>query len=914
MKKIKRLLFGLLVICLVAVITPVTARAETTSGKCGDDITWEISADGVLTLTGTGDMWDYGYMGAPWFDIGQDRINKVVISDGITSIGKNAFQFLKAMTDAVIGKDVTDIMYSAFRGSGLTHIDIPDNVIWIEDRAFMQCERMETVTIGSGVQWISSGAFATSSSVLKGFFVDENNPCFATDEYNALYQIRKQGSSVKYTSLCQVPTTYQGHYTIVDGITSIDNYAFAYCKGLTGVTIPESVTSIKEGAFHSCTSLTEFTIPQTISTISNSVFYKSGLTSIVIPDNITCIEANAFYGCSDLTTVTISSNTSDVNFSAFPHESGDALTGIFFNENHPKYSSDKHGAVFNKNKTELLWFPVAYQGHYAIPDGVTAISSSVFSNCIYLTGVTLPDSITSIGYFAFSGCTGLTSMVLPKGITEIKSKTFEYCSNLQEITLPDGITSIGSSAFYYCTSLVHINIPDSTTEINDSAFYHCESLPSIMFPSNLNSIGSYAFEWCYSMEYMFFRGNAPSIGTEAFYGDDIEAYYPAGDSSWKSSVRKHYGGYIDWFSYKQGETPWNILYPPVIRVSNVTSSGNTKLTWDAVDGADSYIIYYSENNHGRLSMLKQTTGTSVTHKAAPGSTYYYFAVSVAKDGKVSKYSKPVPGTAKLAQPVITMSNVSSTGKIKVSWEKVDGAVEYEVYRATSKDGTYTLKKTTTGTSYTNTSANTGKTYYYKVKAIATNHDADSAYSKVKSRTCDLPQPEISLSNVASSGKVKVTWEKVDGAVKYEVYRATSRDGAYTLKKTTTGTSFTNTSATAGKTYYYKVRAIAEKSAADSDYSEIKSRTCDLARPNVSVTLSSGKPMVSWDKVDGAVKYEVYRATSENGTYTLKKTTTGTSYTNTAATAGKTYYYKVKAIAEKTSANSANSTIVSIKSN
>ena len=167
--------------------------------------------------------------------------------------------------------------------------------------------------------------------------------------------------------------------------------------------------------------------------------------------------------------------------------------------------------------------------------------------------------------------------------------------------------------------------------------------------------------------------------------------------------------------------------------------------------------------------------------------------------------------------------------------------------------------------------------------------------------------------MAATGKVKLTWDAVEGAVEYKVYRATAKDGKYSLMYTTTGTSYTNSKAEAGKTYYYKVMAVAAKTAANSVASEIVSRTCDLAQPKVTgkVTLA-GNPKLSWSKVDGAVSYKVYRATSENGTYKLMKTTSGTSYTNTSVTAGKTYYYKVVAVANNTAANSAASEIVKLK--
>ena len=257
--------------------------------------------------------------------------------------------------------------------------------------------------------------------------------------------------------------------------------------------------------------------------------------------------------------------------------------------------------------------------------------------------------------------------------------------------------------------------------------------------------------------------------------------------------------------------------------------------------------------------------------------------------------------------------MASSGKVKVSWEAISGAAKYEVYRATSKDGTYSRMKTTTGTSFTNTSAVAGKTYYYKVKAIAENSAANSAYSSVKSRTCDLARPEITLSNVASSGKIKVSWEKVDGAVKYEVRRSTTKDGEYTLMKTTTGTSFTNTSAVAGQTYYYKVKAIAEKSSADSAFTSAKSRTCDLARPVAEVVLNDeGKPVVTWAAVSGAEAYTLY-ISDASGAVIETVDIADVTYTHAEAVAGETYTYQVMAVHAKTAANSAKSEQVSIES-
>ncbi len=260
---------------------------------------------------------------------------------------------------------------------------------------------------------------------------------------------------------------------------------------------------------------------------------------------------------------------------------------------------------------------------------------------------------------------------------------------------------------------------------------------------------------------------------------------------------------------------------------------------------------------------------------------------------------------------LNVSNRSSDGAPALSWTTVDGAKSYQVYRATSKSGTYSRLSTTTKTSMNNTSTDAGKTYYYKVRAVLAD-DTKTNYSNIVSCTCDLPRPSITLSTNSSTGKTKISWKAIDGAEEYKVYYATSKNGTYKRLTTTNKTYTTHTSAKAGTTYYYKVKAIHENSAANSAYSSYKYRTCDLPRPDVEIALKKGDPRLTWDKIDGARKYEIYRATSKDGKFTLLKTVTGTSFTNTSAKAGKTYYYKVKAIHSKSAANSAYSSTVSIK--
>ena len=357
------------------------------------------------------------------------------------------------------------------------------------------------------------------------------------------------------------------------------------------------------------------------------------------------------------------------------------------------------------------------------------------------------------------------------------------------------------------------------------------------------------------------------------------------------------------------------LVAPTVTVTNRASDGKPSLKWDAVDGASKYYIYRATSKTGTYKYQYATTKTSYNNTSAvAGKTYYYKVVAVDAAGNKSDYSAAVSRTCDLAQPTnLKVTPKADTGKPYLTWDAVDGADRYEIWRATSKTGTYTKTYTTTKTSYNNTGAVANKTYYYKVRAVMDESSyASSAYSTVKSITCDCAAPVISITVKADSGKPYLTWKAVSGAEKYEIWRATSKDGEFTKLYTTTKTSYTNTGAVAGKTYYYKVKALGSSSYATSAFSNVKSITCDCAKPVVTITTSSaGKPSLKWDAVSGATKYEIWRATSADGEYTKMYTTTKTTYTNTGAKSGVTYYYKVRALGSNSNATSAYSAVVSI---
>ena len=429
------------------------------SGSCGNNVTYTLDTDGLLTISGSGAMKDYPSSSAPWYSK-MTSIKTVDILDGVTSIGKKAFSDCSNLTSVIIPDSVTSIGASAFvYCRSLASITIPNNVTSIESNTFYCCSGLTSVVIGNGVMSIGDYAFAGCDS-LTSIMMPDNVTSICREVFSGCNSLQSVTIGDGVTDIGYKAFSYCRDLTSVtmgDNVTSIAEYAFEYCDSLANITIPDSVKSIGSYAFKECRGLTSVTIGDGVTSIGNYAFsYCSGLTSVTIGDSVTSIGKYAFQHCESLTSVTIPDSAKSIGYGAFSN--CDRLTGV------------------------------------TIGNSVTSIDNYAFEYCESLTSVTIPDSVRSIGYGAFSSCRGLERVY----ITDIASwcniyfgssdanplyfaeKLYINNSPATDIVIPDGVTRIPASAFS-CDSLRSITIPDSVTSIGSYAFYNCKNLSAVYY-------------------------------------------------------------------------------------------------------------------------------------------------------------------------------------------------------------------------------------------------------------------------------------------------------------------------------------------------------------------------------------------------------------------------------------------------
>jgi len=325
--------------------------------------------------------------------------------------------------------------------------------------------------------------------------------------------------------------------------------------------------------------------------------------------------------------------------------------------------------------------------------------------------------------------------------------------------------------------------------------------------------------------------------------------------------------------------------------------------WTKISGATQYYLVVYEGTSTSalytktvLSSACGSTRCSYTPTNILSDGAYKWKVRAYVGGAWNTYSPRMSFvvTTPPAPTDVQASDGTYTNKVLVSWNTSSGATSYKVYRAARATGTKSLLGSSTGTSFNDTTATPGFTYYYWVKAC--NGANCSSYSTRNTGWRKLSPPTgVTASDGTYTDKVGVTWDASSGATSYEVYRASSATGTKSLLGSPTGTSFNDTTAKPGVTNYYWVKAC--KGTRCSSYSTRNTGWRKLSAPT-NVQASDGtytnKVQVSWNASSGATSYKVYRAASAAGRKSLVGSPTGTSFNDTTATPGVTYYYWVKA--------------------
>jgi len=428
---------------------------------------------------------------------------KVVLSNRVTTIGKEAFKDCKMLEDVVILGAVTEIGDEAFCGCNkLKSISFGNFLLSIGKYSFAQCYSLTDVSLPDTVTSIGNCAFSQCTS-LKNF------------EFSQNITIIGEAAFQKCTELEKI--------VIPDGISCISERAFSECSGLQSVIIGNDVTLIEKEAFSKCRSLTEITIPSSVQTIESKAFDK-------------CFALNLVRNLSD---ITLSFDTKNGSVSAYATIIIDQNRNTIYKYDDKEYmltdddflfSRDENGLTLcaylgQENTIELPqmidgkeYKLYCFQGgeNIILPNGWTVISAEAFGNNKTIKNVFIPDSVTRIEESAFSGCSNLLNVDIPERVSYIGVRAFYECVRLESIKLPNDLTLIEDSAFYNCANLSSIEIPKKVTTIGYHAFYNCTSLVEIVIPEKVTAIFDSAFMDCDNLERMVFEAELPQIGNYVF--------------------------------------------------------------------------------------------------------------------------------------------------------------------------------------------------------------------------------------------------------------------------------------------------------------------------------------------------------------------------------------------------------------
>lgn len=448
-------------------------------GTCGDDLSWSLSDDGVLTISGTGPMTEWTYESqTPWVYY-KTMITAVIIEKGATSIGSHAFHNFDSMTTITIPDGILTIGKEALRSCDvLTELKIPDSVTTLGSYVAAECNAVRILEVGGGVTSMGDHAFYQMRTV-EQVILHEGITHIGEYSISGCYALESLVVPDSVTSMNRWSLAFNSALRdarLPAGLTQIPAHLFQSCTSLEAVNIPETVTSIGDGAFGGC-NLKTLELPEGVSVIGNDVFNGNCFTSITIPDTVTSIGERAFCGCSYLEQIYVSDSVESIGKEAF------------------SYCSVLKDVRLSNSITEL-------------PD-------YLFSSCTGLESFTIPEGVTTLGRSVFYGCTALEEMTVGGNVTGIGSSVFLQCTGLRAITFTGNVQTVGSYALDGCTALEEVTLGDSVISLGNYAFTGCQNIKTVHIGKGLATLGDNVFNGCVNIEHFYVDAENPVFSVSA---------------------------------------------------------------------------------------------------------------------------------------------------------------------------------------------------------------------------------------------------------------------------------------------------------------------------------------------------------------------------------------------------------------
>lgn len=548
-------------------------------GVCGDNVTYTLDNSGTLTIFGNGKMADWSStVYAPWY-MQRAKIRKIIVTDGVTSIGNYAFQDCVNLETVETGNSVEKIGNNAFYNcASLSSISISDSLKFLCDYSFYNCKKLDNISLSSNIQTIGEYAFYECDSIqsitIPGSVLTIGNKAFYScsnlSEFTITNGVKNIGeyafaSCSKLTSI-EIPGSVQ----------SIGKSAFEYCNNVASLTLNEGILTIGDGAFMSCNYITNLHIPASLQSIgsgafaytkiefttvdeksayfsndeygvlfnkskSTLVFYPIGQTSVIytIPYTITHIADGAFWDADELRKLIISNNIRHIGESAFDscyNLSNVCYTGteaewngIEIGDNNEDLLDAEFTFNYNINNTPKILYSGA-NGDNIIwtidENGLLTFSGKGemyrYGNkpwqkySEFVNSLVIEDGITSICDSAFRNFDNLTNVYIGNDVYLIEEWAFNNCDKIESIIIPNSVTTMGRNVFQFCANLTNVTLSSSLLHIDNYSFYNCSKLESITIPDSVESIGERAFYNCNSLKNVILGKNIATIERYAF--------------------------------------------------------------------------------------------------------------------------------------------------------------------------------------------------------------------------------------------------------------------------------------------------------------------------------------------------------------------------------------------------------------